>query len=101
MMYHILLDIDHTLYDYNHTHQSPLNKIGSVFQEDFQLPAQDFFILYKKARDWVHANLAETAAAHHRLLYFQKLFESLGVNSLQHAYRYYDLYWTYFIEQIV
>ena len=96
----VLLDIDHTIYDYNKTHRRAMDVVGEKFKTDFQVHEEDFVHLYQQARNQVHVSLAETAAAHHRLLYFQTLFENMGINSLKYAYEYYRLYWSTFIENI-
>lgn len=96
----ILLDIDNTIYDYESTHQLALSAIKQFFLTNFGVLESDFVHLYSQARKIIHINLSETASAHNRLLYFQKLLELIKINPLKYALTLYNLYWDTFINNI-
>ncbi|TRX13400.1 HAD family hydrolase [Flavobacterium gawalongense] len=97
----ILLDIDNTLYDYNITHTIAKNNVLKYCVEEFSLSKTEINIAYEKARKKVHVELAETAASHNRLLYFQKMLEILKLNSLKYSFEIYNIYWDSFLEALI
>jgi len=94
----LLLDIDNTLYDYNITHSNALEKVISYCKKTFNLKEDDIRDGYNIARKRVHIELSETASSHNRLLYFQKMFEILNINPLEHSFIIYNIYWDNFLE---
>lgn len=77
----ILLDTDNTLYDYEPANKAALNASFAKANTSLGISKVDFFTYYKTARDVVKSQLGRTASSHSRLLYFQKMFELLGLNS--------------------
>lgn len=97
----ILLDIDNTLYDYNSTHESALNKVIDFCSLKFNLTKEELVYAYSIARKKVHIELSETASSHNRLLYFQKMLEVLNLNSLLYGMKLYNLYWDTFLDEMI
>jgi HAD superfamily hydrolase (TIGR01549 family) len=97
----IILDIDNTLYPYDPVHQIALStslmKISQKHSIDFSQLKERYLL----ARDKMNKSLKDTAASHNRLLYFQHMFESLGIPPLQYALEAYNLYWDTFLENMV
>ncbi|SFD73410.1 HAD family hydrolase [Flavobacterium phragmitis] len=96
----ILLDIDNTLYHYDTAHNYAKNKVIEYCSETLNFNEIDIKEAYENARRQVNIELAETAASHNRLLYFQKTLESLQVNPLKHSFDIYNIYWDNFLEEI-
>jgi len=94
----ILLDIDNTLYDYNITHTYAKSKVLEFSMNAFNLSKDEVNIAYEKARKQIHIELAETAASHNRLLYFQRMSEIIGVNPMKYAFEIYGIYWDSFLD---
>ena len=93
----ILLDIDGTLYDYEAAHAAALEAALGAFSAVFSVGPERAGELYREARKTVNARLAGTAASHSRLLYFQLMFETAGLNALKHSLEYSELYWRAFL----
>lgn len=96
----ILLDIDHTIYDYDTTHSIALNSVFDHIQKKHGITTEAIEKAYTQARKSVHIELAETASSHNRLLYFQRLYEYLGINPLLTAFETYDIYWNTFLDNL-
>jgi putative hydrolase of the HAD superfamily len=97
----ILLDLDHTLYDYEAAHRPALQAALDGMR---RLPGTDLARAehaFSAARRQVHRELAETAASHNRMLYFQRMCELLGANPLEHALDAYNRYWDVFLDRMV
>lgn len=96
----ILLDLDNTLYNYEITHNVALEEaiflVSTTLLEDFAT-IKKFFEL---ARIEINSELKETAASHNRLLYFQRMFELMELNPLDHSLQVYQCYWDKFIEHL-
>lgn len=93
----ILLDIDNTLYDYKRTHNKTLETVCSHFEKKCSLSKTTLKELYEEARQEIHRELLGSASCHNRLLYFQRMFEKLGISSLMYSLEAYHIYWDTFI----
>lgn len=96
----ILLDIDNTLYNYDITHKIAKNQVLEFCINELNLEKDIVENTYEIGRKKVHIELSETAASHNRLLYFQKMCEILNINSLDYAFRIYNIYWDTFLENM-
>jgi putative hydrolase of the HAD superfamily len=96
----ILLDLDNTLYSYQETHPIALEKAISFLVKSLRMDRKKIHDGYWKARTHVQKQLKKTAAAHNRLLYFQKLCEDLNVNPVEYAWKAYQVYWDTYIDHI-
>lgn len=95
----ILLDIDNTLYNYEYCHNLAISKVFEYAK--LEMKASGFQDAYTKARKHIHLELAETAASHNRLLYFQRACEYLKLSPLVWAFKLYNLYWDTFLDSII
>lgn len=96
----ILLDIDNTLYDYLPAHRMALSAALKKYARVFSLEENVLVEAYGDARQRIHLDLSGTASSHNRLLYFQRMFEALGVDSLRYSLDCYNLYWEAFLSGI-
>lgn len=95
----ILIDIDNTLYDYNHTHTIAMDSVYNKYLQDFS-DLESFKKAFIAARNIVHSQLINTASSHNRLLYFQKTLELLNIKNTLFAKTLYDTYWNTFLDNI-
>lgn len=93
----ILLDLDHTLYDYYKCHQESIQNVFSGISKKLLIPEEELMNAFNASRKKVHLDLAETAASHNRMLYFQKMFELLDKNPFEYTLLAYNLYWDHFL----
>ena len=77
----VLFDLDNTLYPYEPAHVNALNAVKTKVSRNFNLKEQTFDEAFAKAKELTKAQLGNTAAAHSRLLYMQKMLELLGLGS--------------------
>lgn len=96
----VLIDIDNTLYDYETAHARALKAVEETFAGRLAVDGSTFKAAFAEARTAVHVELRETASSHNRLLYFQRMFESLGHNPMRYALEAYGIYWDTFLENI-
>lgn len=96
----ILLDLDHTLYDYDPCHKAGMNQVFDWLQKSFSVAREDADKAFTTARKHVNVSLAETASSHNRILYFQKMLELLKLPSLQYSLDAYNHYWDTFLNTI-
>ncbi|SCW85547.1 putative hydrolase of the HAD superfamily [Paenibacillus tianmuensis] len=96
-----LLDIDNTLYEYDRTHSIAIDHVLTYFSQELSIEKSNLNEGYREARSQIHHELSETAASHNRLLYFQRMFEILEINSANYSLKAYQLYWEIFIQNIV
>jgi len=94
----ILLDLDHTLYDYELCHQPALKKTLDWVVSVTSVPLSEVQRHYGLARKQTNLRLDKTASSHNRLLYFQGLFERLGESPIPRAFEAYNRYWDCFLE---
>jgi len=96
----VLFDLDDTLYAYKPCHSKGLEVVLSKIVNDWKVSWDDAEILYGKAREWIHNQLHNSAASHHRLLYMSKMSEFGGQNPVVYAKRLEDLYWQGYFSQM-
>jgi putative hydrolase of the HAD superfamily len=77
----LLVDLDNTLYAYDPCHAAALARTRDKAAQLLAVAPPDFDGLYARARVEVKARLGATAAAHSRLLYFQRLIELAGLKT--------------------
>ena len=77
----VLFDLDHTLYDYEPAHQHALHVTAKKFKQHTSLSESIFMQHYEQARQKVKKSIRGQASAHSRLLYFQNLLGSLGLQT--------------------
>lgn len=77
----ILIDIDNTLYPYEPAHLAAYRSVREKINKSLSLKSSEFDNIYREARKNVKLQLGETASSHSRLLYFQKMFEYMGLGS--------------------
>lgn len=77
----LLLDLDNTLFDYDHPHARGLAEVRNKLGRNAGIAPARFDALYDEARKSVKADLKDVASAHSRLLYFQRLIEMTGLRS--------------------
>ena len=95
----VLLDMDNTLYRYAPAHAAGISGAAMVAKELLNINRADFEKAVSGARTELKRRLGPVAASHHRLLYFQRAIERLGLASqvaaalkLDHAY------WSHFLD---
>lgn len=96
----ILLDLDHTLYDYESANAmaklAALQHISEKYGKDLQTVETAFL----NARQMVHARLRGTGASHNRLLYYQKTMEILKIKGYEALTETHDLFWRIFFNSM-
>lgn len=95
----VLLDMDNTLYRYAPAHAAGMDGAAMVASELLNIDRHGFEQAVAGARTELKRRLGPVAASHHRLLYFQRAIEQLGLASqvaaalkLDHAY------WSHFLD---
>lgn len=78
----ILFDLDNTLYDYSYAHKIAIKAAFDELQDHMKISRKQFQKLYDLSREEIHKELAGTASAHDRILYFQRLIEKTN-NTLE------------------
>ena len=98
----ILFDLDNTLYPFDPAHMAGITAIRRKMMEAFSMSPDDFENAFNQARNTVKKKLAGTAASHSRLLYFQCMFECMGLGSqVLLALDYEQTYWRTFLSSVV
>jgi putative hydrolase of the HAD superfamily len=77
----LLLDLDNTLYPYAPAHDAALSAVGTKVVQTLAISPEEFRRAFEEARRQVKHRLGRTASAHSRLLYMQRLLETLGLGS--------------------
>jgi putative hydrolase of the HAD superfamily len=77
----VLLDLDHTLYDYPSCNAAGMNAAVALAHERLNIPASELLHAFDQARTELKARLGAQAASHSRLLYFQGMVERAGLAS--------------------
>ena len=90
----------YTVYEYNKPHNKGLSAIFIYCRKHFNLSSEEVRTTYNHGREKVHIELRETAASHNRLLYIQKMLESLEISPFKHALKLYNAYWDTFLEEM-
>ena len=76
----LLIDIDDTICNASDAYNIALLKCYKFIKEKYPVINKElFFNTYHKAREQIHLELDGTASMHNRFLYFQRLFEILGL----------------------
>ena len=96
----ILLDLDNTLYSYAPCHAVALTHVVDHIATRFGLAKPVIFDAYDRAKSFVQVQLGQTASAHSRLLYFQKLCELLDLSPLENSLAFQSLYWDRFLDEM-
>lgn len=97
----ILLDLDHTLYDYHKAHARALDaSIDRLSQRIGREPAE-VLETYARARKEIHAELVGLASSHSRFLYFQRVVEILGLRPSSLVIECEEWYWRVFLDHMV
>lgn len=96
----VLIDFDNTLYDYDPCHNAALKRSSQYCLENLDISLIDFHSAYQKSRKLVNLSLKGTAASHNRLIYFQRLLESLSINSMEHSLNIYNVYWNTYLDEM-
>ncbi|MFH1752422.1 MAG: HAD-IA family hydrolase [archaeon] len=77
----LLLDIDDTICNASKAYDLALGECYKFLKEKYPLINKKLFKeTYLKAREQIHLELADTASSHNRFLYFQRMFELLGLS---------------------
>jgi putative hydrolase of the HAD superfamily len=97
----LILDLDNTLYGYDTPHKIALSAFLEAFSIKFDISKELTKQSFDKARQNTHFELPDRAASHNRLLYVQKMLEYNGLNSMQYALEFYELYWGTFLSNMV
>lgn len=100
MVKNLIIDLDNTLYGYDVPHGIALSTVLESFSKKFAISKEKTQQSFDKARKNTHLDLPTRAASHNRLLYFQKMLEYNGINSMDYALEFYELYWGTFLENM-
>ena len=97
----ILFDLDNTFYSYDPTHQAAIKKVQKKVTANFSVSEKDFKNAFEDSRRQIKDALGNTASSHSRLLYFQRMFEILGLGSqVLAALDLEQSYWSTFLSEI-
>ncbi|MFD1645921.1 HAD family hydrolase [Haloarchaeobius litoreus] len=98
----VFFDLDNTLYPYQ-----PCNEAGKraarrrATDLGYDLDREAFEARYQEARSEVKRELAGTASAHERFLYFKRLIEiHTGTHKSRHALELGEAYWEAYIDEM-
>jgi len=97
----ILLDLDNTIYEYEPLHKIALQRSIEYIAKVANIDSYAALEYFTKARKFVNQSLCNTASCHNRLLYFQKLFELLNINTMNYALDSYNVYWNATLDGLV
>ncbi|MBW2966245.1 HAD-IA family hydrolase, partial [Candidatus Woesearchaeota archaeon] len=97
----ILFDLDNTLYDYNKPHEKALKEVYKVLKQHINISFKKFIKLFNISKAEIHKELAGTASAHNRILYFQRLIEKTH-NTVEPKIilKLYSAYWNTFLKNM-
>lgn len=95
----ILLDLDHTFYDYDACHNHARPVLLNYLAQTGGWPIERVIKTYTRARQRVHHDLTGQGASHSRLLYAQKTIETLaGKTDPQLTLKAERTYWRTFLD---
>lgn len=77
----VFMDIDDTLYPYEPAHNKALSAVRDLVSSEFEIAEENFDQVFKAARNEVKSILNGAPSARNRVLYFQRMFELIGVGS--------------------
>jgi putative hydrolase of the HAD superfamily len=97
----VLFDLDNTLYEYDSAHNHALKATWGILKKEISISLEKFLKLYALSQAEIHRELAGTAAAHNRVLYFQRLIEKTH-NTIEPEIilRLYNGYWDTFLKNM-
>lgn len=97
----ILFDIDDTLYSSASAHLAGLDRVFAHFSGKYQLKYSEVRCLFENSKRAVKLVLGQTAASHSRLLYFQRMLESIQVEDIpESSLELEEAYWSVYVESI-
>ncbi|MDY3909030.1 MAG: HAD-IA family hydrolase [Eubacterium sp.] len=96
----VIFDLDDTLYDYDSINKKALDIVFENTGKEFSCTVQKVADAFEIARKEVKECLGQTAAAHNRMLYFQRTLEHLRQNPLLYSEEMYNLYWDYMLQHM-
>ena len=95
----LLFDLDNTLFAYDPANRAGLAAARDLAARDLGLDPASFPSLHDRIRQTLARELAGRAAAHNRLLFFQRLTESLtGRTAPETALALHETYWRAFFD---
>jgi len=95
-----LLDLDNTIYSYDDAHRAALGYLFKHMSDKYALEKSILENAYEIAKADTHQALAQTASSHNKLLYFQKICETINLRPLSHALDFYEIYWEAFLKEM-
>jgi putative hydrolase of the HAD superfamily len=97
----ILFDLDNTLYDYDIPHKKSVDAVYKIFSKKVKISKKKFIELYKMSNEEIKHELAGTASAHNRILYFQRIVEKTH-NTIEPKIilQMYSEYWKVFLDNM-
>ncbi len=97
----VLFDLDNTLYEYEPVHKKALKDVYEVLSKEIKITYSRFLKLYKLSNSEIKRELAGTASAHNRILYFQRLIEKThNTIDTDIILKLYNTYWDNFLKNI-
>ncbi|WP_313691679.1 HAD family hydrolase [Halorarum halobium] len=98
----VFLDLDDTLYPYPPCNEAGKEAAREAFLElGYDLDREEFTDLYREGRRAVKRELAGTASAHERFLYFKRAIEShTGTHRSGDALRLGEAYWDAYVDEM-
>ena len=97
----VLFDLDNTLYDYEPVYKKSLKAVHEILKNEIKMSYKDFLELYSLAQMKIKRELAGTASAHNRVLYFQRLVEKThNTINPEIILKLYNAYWDTFLENM-
>ena len=97
----VLFDLDNTLYDYDKPHEKALKEVYKILKKHINISLTRFIKLFDLSKAEIHKELAGTASAHNRVLYFQRLIEKTN-NTVEPKLilKLYRTYWDSFLKNM-
>ena len=97
----VLFDLDNTLYDYDYSHKKALKDSYNEIKKFEKISYKKFLELYNISRREIHRELAGTASAHNRVIYFQRMMEKIrGKVDPKIILSLSDRYWNSFLDNM-
>jgi len=96
-----LFDLDNTLYDYDIVNKKAMLEVYKVLRLHIKISKEKFNRLFKISKREIHRELAGTASAHNRTLYFQRLIEKTNQTvEPKIILKLYNTYWNYVLKNM-
>lgn len=95
-----LFDMDGTLYDADICDRYAAENYRSYCCQVLGIRPAQFDVLFPEAKRLVKAQLGQTGASHHRLLYSQRLCELTGKSALPRAADMEESYWSVYLDHM-